>query len=155
MTHKHALWLILVTILIFPSISMAQPVFNDENVILSIIGEGENQGYDGMIALAWAIHNRGTLKGVYGLHAPRVIHQKYTHRIYLDAKKAWEAVKKMAEWQQAGCVIVRRHKMKNVPCHYDPTEGATHWENINAFGKPYWVNSMNETYRLKDHVFYK
>ena len=37
----------------------------------------------------------------------------------------------------------------------DPTHGATHWENINAFGKPRWAKNMLETLRYKDHVFYK
>lgn len=104
----------------------------DQKAILSIIGEGENQGYTGMLALAGAIRNRGTLQGVYGLNAPRVIKRKYSVDTYRTAQKAWA--------QSAG---------------KDITNGATHWENINSFGKPYWAYEMDETFRYKDHVFYK
>jgi len=106
--------------------------YNDKNAILAIIGEGENQGYTGMLALAGAIRNRGTLKGVYGIKAPRVVKQKYSKATYRMAQKAWAQSLKV-----------------------DITKGADHWENIKAFGNPYWAHSMVETFRHKDHVFYK
>jgi hypothetical protein len=31
----------------------------------------------------------------------------------------------------------------------------THWENIKAFGKPYWIKNMQLVYQYKDHNFYK
>ena len=67
----------------------------DQKAILAIIGEAENQGYDGMLAVACAIRNRRTLQGVYGLNAPRVKHGLYTKRTYLESKKAWEESKKL------------------------------------------------------------
>lgn len=108
------------------------PGMPGKQAILAIIGEAENQGYQGMLAVACAIRNRGTLKGVYGLNAPRVKQHKYSDATYKLAQKAW-----YASFRQ------------------DITNGATHWENIKAFGKPSWSNKMIETYRIKDHVFYR
>lgn len=121
-------------LLIMASCTLAHaktPPLTDNNAILSIIGEGENQGYTGMLALAGAIRNRGTLKGVYGVKAPRVVKRKYSNATYNMAKKAWVESLKV-----------------------DITKGADHWENIKAFGTPYWAKSMVKTFEHKDHVFY-
>ena len=45
---------------------------NDQQAVRAIIGEAGNQGERGMLALACALRNRGTLKGVYGLRAKHV-----------------------------------------------------------------------------------
>lgn len=131
---KHVIMATVSIIILILSIGIAQAAtvpYNDRNAILSIIGEGENQGYTGMLALAGAIRNRGTLKGVYGIKAPRVVKRLYSKATYVMAEKAW---------------------MESL--RVDITKGADHWENIKAFGKPYWAASMKETYRYKDHVFY-
>lgn len=104
----------------------------DKDAILAIIGEAENQGGIGMLAVACAIRNRGTLEGVYGIKAKRMINHQYSIATYKLAASAWLSSQT-----------------------YDITNGATHWENIRAFGRPYWVRDMVETYRYKDHVFYK
>lgn len=100
--------------------------------IQAIVGEAENQGYKGMLAVACALRNRGTLKGVYG---------------YRNVQKRWtklsSKIKQIAE-------IAWVNSDKN-----DVTNGATHWENIRAFGKPCWVSRCIETFRYKDHVFYR
>lgn len=107
--------------------------WHDEKVIKAIIGEAENQGFEGMLAVAHAIRNRGTLQGVYGLNAFRVKHHLFSQKIYSLAKQAWE--------QSA--------------IDFDITRGADHWENIHAFGCPSWVKKCVETFRYKDHVFYR
>lgn len=106
--------------------------FSDGEAIKSIIGEAENQHYSGMLAIACAIRNRHTLEGVYGLKAPRVVNHKYSANTFRKAKLAWSNSK-----------------------DYDVTNGATHWENVNAFGKPYWIKSMKMTVIIGDHRFYK
>lgn len=98
--------------------------------IRAIIGEASDQGYTGMLAVACAIRNRGTLKGVYGLHAQHV--NTEPQWVFDLAKKAWLQSESL-----------------------DITSGATHWENIKAFGTPYWVKSMIKVYVYKDQVFYK
>lgn len=106
---------------------------NYNDAVKSIIGEAENQGYMGMLAVSHAIRNRGTLKGVYGLRSPRITFHLYSQRIYNLARLAWE--------QSAA--------------DFDITHNATNWENIKAFGKPYWCKNCIETFRYKDHVFYR
>lgn len=104
----------------------------ESRAVRAIIGEAENQGYDGMLAVACAMRNRGTLQGVYGERAPRVMQHKYSDKIYALAVKAWRA--------SANC---------------DVTHGANHWENVKAFGKPGWAKNMKLTYCCKDHEFYR
>ena len=55
--------------------------------VRAVLGEAEGEGYQGMLAVACAIRNRGTLKGVYGLFAKRV----YSTRSIALAEKAWAA----------------------------------------------------------------
>lgn len=103
-----------------------------KSAVCAIIGEAENQGYQGMLAVAGAIRNRGTLKGVYGVNSPRIKKHLYSKKIFLLAEKAWA-----------------------VSASLDITNGADHWENISAFGCPQWVKKCVETFRYKDHIFYK
>jgi spore germination cell wall hydrolase CwlJ-like protein len=110
--------------------SVCQPAVNNTQAIRAIIGEAGNQGEKGMLAVACAIRNRGTLKGVYGVKAKHV--DKQPQWVWAMAKKVW------AE-----------------SATNDITNGATHWENIKAFGKPYWVKSMVKTFEHKNHVFYR
>lgn len=95
----------------------------------AIIGEASNQGYEGMLAVACGIRNRGHLYGVYGINSPHI--DKEPEWVWRMAKKAWE-------------------ESKDNRIHT-----GTHWENVKEFGKPYWADSMIEVYRYKDHIFYK
>ena len=106
---------------------------SDYEAVLSIIGEAEGEGYRGMLAVAHAIRNRGTLRGVYGRNAKRVRAKLYTSVVYTLAKTAWRVSGIMP----------------------DITGGATHWENINAFGKPWWAKKMLRVAKIGSHTFYK
>jgi hypothetical protein len=96
----------------------------------AIVGEAANQGYRGMLAVAGAIRNRGTLKGVYGLKNP--IADKQPKWVWTQARQAWSESRTN-----------------------DITGGATHWENVKAFGVPKWARGMHKTVRVKDHQFFK
>lgn len=99
------------------------------DAIRAIIGEASGEGSTGMLAVACAIRNRGTLKGVYGLTARRVGRQpEYVRRA---ARTAWTT--------SAG---------------RDITRGATHWENTAAFGVPAWSRTMMVTTNIGKHTFY-
>ena len=37
----------------------------------------------------------------------------------------------------------------------DITGGATHYENIECFGTPWWIKNMIKTIKIKSHTFYK
>ena len=109
---------------------------DDHKAILAIIGEAENQGFDGMIAIAHAIRNRGSLKGVFGLHAPRVKHHLYSRDILKEATLAWEGS----------------------ATDIDITQGATGWGNsddVKHFEMCRWWKHCVVTTIIKDHVFYK
>ena len=103
---------------------------DQSSAVRAIIGEASNQGYTGMLAVSCAIRNRGTLKGVYGLNAAHVSNEPQW--VYDLALKAWLQSEST-----------------------DITGGATHWENVKAFGVPYWAGSMVQVYQYKDQVFYK
>lgn len=128
-TRTAALALLIFALLI-PSISYAAEIPQDM-AVKAILGEAEDQGFNGMLAIAVGIRNRGTLKGVYGVKAKRPNTPGMIPVRYWDmARRAW-----------AESETNRIHE-------------ADHWENIKAFGKPRWADSMQEVYRVKDHVFY-
>lgn len=105
--------------------------------VRAIIGEAENQGYEGMLAVAYAIRNRGTLKGVYGVHAKRVREHLYSDQVEDMAIKAWA---------EASCGL------------NDITHGATGWGNAKdgqEFAKCKWWKNCVIVFRYKDHFFYK
>ena len=119
--------------MITDSFAQLKPAYTDEQVVRAIIGEAGNQGFQGMYAVACAIINRGTLKGVYGLKSKQV--DKEPAWVWKMARKAFSDAKK--------AIVAERAKYGN------------HWENIKAFGNPKWAAKMKEVYRYKDHVFYK
>lgn len=104
---------------------------NNDQAVRAIIGEASSEGYEGMYAVACAIRNRQTLKGVYGLKAKHV-----------NAEPGWV-------WQLASKAWWEAEAGKDV------TNGATSWENIEAFGEPYWAKQMEVTYKLGRHTFYR
>lgn len=101
----------------------------ESQAVRAIIGEAASEGYQGMLAVAAAIRNRGHLGGVYGLRAGHV--DREPGWVWDMAKKAWQE-----------------------SLSHDPTKGADHWESI-AFKTPTWAKGMQVTYRYKQHVFYK
>lgn len=111
----------------FPSFAASM---NDEQAILAVIGEAENQGYVGLLAVANVIRNRGSLDGLCGLRSNRVKNHLYSKEIYDMAKLAWEESAKV-----------------------DITHGATHFESVD-FPLPYWTKDMRLTYSYKKHRFY-
>lgn len=107
--------------------------FTDENCIKACIGEASSQGYLGLLAIACAIRNRGTLKGVYGVNAKHV--DKEPAYVWTMARKAWadSAVK-------------------------DITNGGQFWGSVHCDKD--WIKKMEQkgfvkTFEYKDHKFYK
>ena len=102
-----------------------------KTAVRAIIGEASGEGYQGMLAVACGIRNRGTLKGVYGLKAKHVDN---------EPQWVWKLAKKAYRASLTG---------------KDITNGGTHWENTKAFGEPYWAKHMVVTARIGSHTFYK
>ncbi len=67
---------------------------DDHKAVLTLIGEAESGGLEGMRAVASAIRNRGTLQGAYGLNSKRVRNNMYSPKTLALAKQAWEDSKK-------------------------------------------------------------
>jgi hypothetical protein len=101
-----------------------------QSAIRAIVGEAANQGAVGMHAVASAIRNRGTLRGVYGAKNP--IADRQPAYVWQRARDAWSR-----------------------SATNDITFGATHWENVKAFGSPYWSKSMIVTTNIGEHTFYR
>ena len=100
----------------------------DGEGVRCIVGEASNQGFEGLLAVADALQNRGTIKGVYGCKA------KHIEPAYI-----WERARRA--WQEA--------KVQN------PTLGADHWHNVLREGENYWTRKMTKTVCIKEHCFYK
>lgn len=122
---------ILFTFISFIAISAAfSQNITDSNAIRTIVGEAGNQGKNGMIAVGNVIRTRNNLKGFYGFKNP--IADKQPKYIWKMAAEAWE-----------------ESKTNNL------VMGATHFENVKAFGRPYWAKDMVETVTIKDHTFFR
>jgi hypothetical protein len=101
----------------------------EEVAVRVLIGEAGNQGEVGMIAVAEVLRKRGSTKGFYGLKAAHV-----------DRQPAWV-------WD-----LARKAWRKSASTNY--TKGATHFENVKAFGTPYWAKKMDVVFIHRDHTFY-
>lgn len=86
----------------------AAPI-RDADAVRAIVGEAANQHYRGMLAVAGAIRNLGTLQGVYGLQSKTPDRQPCW--VWAQAEQAWS-----------------KSRVRDI------TGGATHWENVKAFG---------------------
>ena len=106
----------------------AEAAVRDKDAVRAIIGEASGEGYRGMLAVACGIRNRGTLKGVYGLHARHV--DKEPGWVWDLARKAWKESE-----------------------HKDIVGGAGNWEMSSR--TPWWAKNMRVTARIGSHVFYK
>lgn len=105
----------------------------EDRAVRAIIGEASGEGYTGMLAIAGAIRNRGTLQGVYGVKAKHV--DKQPQWVWGQARKAW------------------KESASN-----DITSGADHWGSVTLDAA--WINTMRregfkEAFRYRNHIFFK
>lgn len=129
--------LILLTLIVLLLCSCEDPAFSYSklDMVKAVIGEAEGEPDNGQEAVACAIHNRGTLTGVYGLHAPRVRKHQYSRAAYENAVVAvW-----MAEDQEYCEGLIH---------------GAQFWEG-KAFPVPYWAKSMTLTAVIGNQRFFR
>lgn len=103
----------------------------DEQAVRCIMGEARGEGYDGMLAHAEAIRNRGHLKGVYGCKA-KFSEPEY---VWAKARKAWKESE-----------------------HTATVKGADHWGSIIVDRA--WIDLMERkdfihTATIKNTAFYK
>lgn len=122
--------IVVILMLLLPGTLQAASIKN-EDAVKAILGEAEDQGYKGMLAVACGIRNRGTLHGVIGLRSKRVAKGKVKRVYWIMARKAWLE----SRWKRV--------------------HSGDHWENVTKFGKPKWSGEMQEVAVVGDHVFYK
>ena len=72
----------------------------DHLAVKAIVGEGASQSDAALLAIASAIHNRGTLHGVYGLNSP--VTRTASQTVWARAEHAWQQAKSGVD-AAAGC----------------------------------------------------
>mgnify|MGYP001571965694 CR=1 FL=1 len=117
----------------------AEKISHPECLYKGIIGEAVGEGYEGMYAVACVYRNR-LRKGL-----PLGCTALKRNGLDLFCKKQGKKYKTMAT------IIVRKVFSENSP---DVTNGATHYENIRAFGFPYWAKNMRITTVIGSHTFF-
>ena len=122
-----AISLVLCLLLFFSGCAQA---YTMKDAVRTIVGEASNQGYKGMVCVAEVIRHSASLKGFYGFKAMQT--RQEPAWVWKMATKAYYA-----------------SAMTNYTAHAD------HFENVTAFGHPYWVNSCVKVFAYKNHVFYK
>lgn len=115
--------------------TMSEP---DANKIAEVIAaEAANQGYDGMYAVACVMRNRGwDLSGFSG-----------AKRQNLTAFYKAQPVQ-----VQKDALRIAYRLIDGAP---DTTLGATHFENVNQFGLPYWADGMQQAVVIGAHTFFR
>ena len=125
-----ALWFLAMFLLLATFLEPRANAYTDQEAIRTIVGEASNQGFKGMICVGEVIRQNSSLRGFYGLHASHSL--KEPARIWALAKQAWISSK-----------------------NTNFTNHANHFENIHAFGEPYWVKRCVLTFEYRDHKFYR
>lgn len=133
-------WYIIKTIIasaIVLCVAVAHAEISEETAIQCILGEARSEytriGPPAFDAVASALRNRGTIKGVYGCKANLGKEAAFLRDkgYYRAAKQAWEA-----------------------SLNHDSVFGAQYWESTD-FKTPYWAKSMTLTVTVGKHKFYK
>lgn len=121
----------LVAILFWPNNgwSAEQSGISEETALICIVGEAADQGKVGMLAVAEALRNRGTTKGVYGCQR-KDFYLSEPEWVRQNAKSAW-----------------RESKKSNL------VNGTRNWESTD-FPRPYWAEVAEVTAHIGKHVFY-
>lgn len=127
-------WLILLFLLTRPAAAATIPKLTDHTAILAILGEAENQPFIGQVAVGEVIRRRGSLKGVYGVLAPRIKAGAYSDKAYRTAAHAWA-----------------------VSASTNHSQNALGWGNehdLKIFRRQSWFQSCHIVVKIQDHYFW-
>ena len=131
---------VLAVLCLFPATCFAGRIDYPENLWEGIMGEAVSEGPKGMYAVTCVYRNRLEKNLPLGCVA---LKRKDLDRFVKNQGKKYE---KMAK------EIVRMVFIENAA---DVTGGATHYENIKAFGTPLWSRTMKRVAKLGNHTFFK
>lgn len=95
---------IIISLMLILSCQSAYAGISEQDGTLAILGEAGPR-YEERLAIAFALQNRGTVQGVYGLRVAKT--RDYSGQDYQNASRAWNEAKN-------GAVA-------------DVTKGSTHW----------------------------
>jgi len=138
---KVSLAFALATIILTIVVIMANAADYPTNLWKGLIAEAVSEGERGMEAVCFVYRTR--LQNGLNLGCVALL-----KRHDLDAFVARQGKK----YEVFAKAIVERVFNGQVN---DPTFGATHYENIKAFGIPYWAKEMVVTCKIGVHTFYK
>ena len=142
--HKKLIKVLIVLLLFTPFINNCYSLDVDQSIInylwKGVIGEAVGEGEIGMYAVACVYRNR--LKKGMSLGC-----------IALNRKDLDKFVKQQGtKWQKTAKKVIYKvfiYKGKDI------TGGATHYENVKAFGIPWWSKDMKITCIIGNHTFYR
>jgi len=132
--------LIITIILIFICSSASAETLYPENLWQGLMGEAVSEGYKGMYAVGCVYRNR--IRQGKGLGCVALKRR---------ALAQWCA-KQGIKYEGMAKDIIYKLFILDYP---DITGGATHYEAIEKYGKPYWVKDMVKTIKIGEHTFYK
>lgn len=120
-----------------PGVSLAEYDQGMEDTYVALlVSEAGDQGYGGLLAVAEVLRNRGwRTAGFSGLHR-KELHDfvsRQPRRVFRDARRA------IAEARRGS----------------DTVKGATHFDNVGAFGRPRWASGMRQVAEVGSHVFWR
>lgn len=121
-------WTCICLLMVFCPIAYADVPRNA--AIRVIVSEAADQDLKGMVCVGEVLRRRGSIKGFYGYRTNRP--DKQPKAVWDMAAQAWD-----------------------ISANTNYTKGADHFENVRAFGEPWWAKYCVRTLVYKDHVFYK
>jgi len=128
---------LIIFLLLASTASASIPELNSENAVNAIIGEAEAEPMAGKIAVAEVIRRRGSLRGIYGIHSPRV--RMASPAVRKDCELAWakkgtNLSRGATVWGSASDVAKWKARAKKYPRH--------------------WFNRMEQTAQIAGHFFF-
>lgn len=125
------------------------------NLWKGLIGEAVREGETGMYAIACVYRNRLEQNLSLGCMALKNRNKKMwgkNHDLTLD-EFIWEHEEIYDyKYTYLAKLIIKKVFKENGK---DITQGATHYENVEQFGEPYWTKGMIITCKVGKHTFYK
>ena len=114
--------------------------YEDQRIIEAIITEAISESEKGIIAVAWVFKNRLDI----GMSLGSCGQERKDRDRFISQQPQWKKDLVSNIWQRikAGQLV-------------DPTNGALYFENINAFGSPYWIDDVEFVVEIGNHKFYK
>jgi len=132
--------IILAVLCLFLAYGKAQAQTPSPALWKGLLAEASSEGYSGMYAVACVVRNRLNAGMDIGLVALK--RRNLDDFVRREGRKAEYLAKS----------VVREVFEEN---GFDTTRGATHYENIEAFGMPKWSRSMVRIVTIGRHTFFR